>query len=74
MLFNYKAVDSTGSEKNGSVDALNVDVAINSLQHRGLIIKTIKSSEEGGSILNRKLAIFNRVSNKDIVVVFFAFL
>jgi type II secretory pathway component PulF len=69
MLFNYKAVDSTGSEQNGSIDALNVDVAINSLQHRGLIIKAIHSEEEGGSILNRQLSIFNRVSNKDVVVV-----
>jgi len=69
MLFNYKAVDSNGSEQNGSIDALNVDVAINSLQHRGLIIKSIHSEEEGGSVLNRKLAIFSRVSNKDVVVV-----
>lgn len=69
MLFNYKAVDSTGSEQNGSIDALNVDVAINSLQHRGLIIKAIHSEEEGGSFLNKQLSIFNRVSNKDIVVV-----
>lgn len=69
MLFNYKAVDSTGSEQNGSIDALNVDVAINSLQHRGLIIKQIHSQEDGGSLLNKQLAIFNRVSNKDIVVV-----
>ncbi len=69
MLFNYKAVDSKGSEQNGSIDALNVDVAINSLQHRGLVIKEIHSQEDGGSILNKQLAIFNRVSNKDIVVV-----
>ena len=69
MLFNYKAVDSKGSEQNGSIDALNVDVAINSLQHRGLIIKSINSQEEGGSVLNKQLAIFNKVSNKDIVIV-----
>lgn len=68
MLFNYKAVDSTGSEQNGSIDALNVDVAINSLQHRGLIIKSIHGEEEAGSVLNRQLSIFNRISNKDVVV------
>lgn len=69
MLFNYKAVDSTGSEQNGSIDALNVDVAINSLQHRGLIIKAIHSQEEGDSVFSKQLALFNRVSNKDVVVV-----
>ncbi len=69
MLFNYKAVDSTGSEQNGSIDALNVDVAINSLQHRGLIIKAIHSQEEGDSVFNKQLAIFTRISNKDVVVV-----
>jgi type II secretory pathway component PulF len=69
MLFNYKAVDSTGSEQNGSIDALNVDVAINSLQHRGLIIKAIHSQEEGESVFSKQLALFNRVSNKDVVVV-----
>ena len=69
MLFVYKAVDSNGSEQNGSIDALNVDVAINSLQHRGLIIKSINSQEDSGSIFNKQLGIFNRISNKDIVVV-----
>jgi type II secretory pathway component PulF len=69
MLFNYKAVDLNGSEQNGSIDALNVDVAINSLQHRGFIIKAIHSEEEGSSILNKQFAIFNRISNKDVVVV-----
>jgi type IV pilus assembly protein PilC len=69
MLFNYKAIDPKGSELNGSIDALNVDVAINSLQHRGLIIKSINSQEDSGSVLNKQLAIFNRISNKDIVIV-----
>ena len=69
MLFIYKAVDSNGSEQNGSIDALNVDVAINSLQHRGFIIKTIHSQEDAGSVLNKQFAIFNRISNKDVVVV-----
>ncbi|MEI7513112.1 MAG: type II secretion system F family protein [bacterium] len=69
MLFTYKAVDPNGSEQNGSIDALNVDVAINSLQHRGFVIKEIHSSEEGGSVLNKQFEMFNRISNKDVVVV-----
>ena len=69
MLFLYKAVDQKGSEQNGSIDALNVDVAINSLQRRGFIIKSIHPAEESGGILEKQLSIFNRISNKDVVVV-----
>lgn len=68
MLFNYEAVDSTGAPKNGSIDAVNVDVAISSLQRRGLVLTTIK--EEGGSksFLSKNISLFDRVSNKDTVI------
>ena len=69
MLFVYKSVDANGSEQDGSVDALNADVAINSLQRRGLIIKSIHPAEEATSLLQKKLSFFNSISNKDIVVV-----
>lgn len=68
MLFNYQAVDTTGAQKNGSIDALNADIAIASLQRRGLVITSIKSAEKGGTLLNANLAFFDRVSNKDIVI------
>lgn len=67
MLFNYKALDEKGEEKVGSVEAVNIDVAINSIQRRGLIISQINEAE-GGSFLERKFSFFNRVSNKDIVI------
>lgn len=69
MLFIYKAVDQSGSEQKGNIDALNVDVAINSLQHRGYVIKEIHAQEDSGSLLEKNLAIFSRISNKDVVVV-----
>ena len=34
MLFNYEAVDATGAKKNGAVEAINVDVAISSIQRK----------------------------------------
>jgi type IV pilus assembly protein PilC len=46
MIFNYKAIDNTGVEREGTIEAINIDVAINSLQRRGLIISTIKSPDE----------------------------
>ena len=45
MIFEYKAINDTGSQAKGTIDALNRDVAISSLQRRGFIILDIK--EEG---------------------------
>lgn len=67
MLFNYKALDEKGEEKTGDIEAINVDIAINSLQKRGLIISQIKDSN-AGSFLDRKFSFFKLVSNKDIVI------
>lgn len=67
MLFNYKAIDNTGAEREGSIEAINVDVAISSLQRRGLIISSIKSPEETG-FLQRNISFLSHVSNKDIVI------
>lgn len=68
MLFNYKAIDSTGAQKSGAIDAINVDVAISSLQRRGFVISSIKGAEEKGSLLTRNFSIFDRVKVKDVVI------
>jgi len=68
MLFNYEAVDETGAKKTGSIDAVNTDIAISSLQRRGLILTAIHEAGNGSSILNMNLTIFDRVSNKEIVI------
>lgn len=68
MLFNYTAVDNTGAQKNGSIDAINVDIAISSLQRRGLVITAINEVNEGKSIFSKNIAFFDRASNKDIVI------
>ena len=66
-LFVYKVIDKEGNPKEGSIEALNVDVAISSLQRKGFIISEIK--EEGkGSVWNTNLAFLERVSNKDVVI------
>ncbi len=67
MIFNYKAIDNTGIEREGTIEAINVDVAVTSLQRRGLIISTIKSPTEG-SFLQSNISFLTRVSNKDIVI------
>jgi len=68
MLFTYKAIDNTGAERTGSIEAINADVAVNSLQRRGFIISSIKSASEDTSLLKRNIKLFEHVSNKDIVI------
>lgn len=69
MLFNYQALDQTGAQKNGSIDAVNVDIAIASLQRRGFVITSIHEMGEKGGMLNMHLSFLDRVSNKDVVIV-----
>lgn len=66
MLFNYKAIDNQGEAREGSIDASNVDVAVSTLQSKGLIISSIDTVREKGFLKN--LSFFNSVSNKDIVI------
>lgn len=68
MLFNYQSIDQTGAPKTGSIDAVNVDIAIASLQRRGLVITSIAEAGKGGGLLNMNISWFERVSNKDVVI------
>lgn len=68
MLFNYQALDEKGAEKTGSIDAVNVDVAISSLQRRGLVIASIHGADEKTSIFEKSFSLFDKVKNKDIVI------
>jgi type IV pilus assembly protein PilC len=68
MLFNYTSVNEKGEQSNGSIDAVNVDVAIAGLQRRGLIIASIKEAAAKGSFLSINISLFDRVSTKDVVI------
>ncbi|MCK9352500.1 MAG: type II secretion system F family protein [Candidatus Paceibacterota bacterium] len=67
MLFNYKALNQAGVEEVGTIDAINMDVAINSLQRRNFVIETI-IPENSGSFMNQISLMFERVSLKDLVM------
>ncbi|MCX6715961.1 MAG: type II secretion system F family protein [Candidatus Taylorbacteria bacterium] len=67
MLFNYEAIDATGAKKIGSIDAVNTDIAISSLQRRGLVLTSIKGADEK-SLFSKNISLFERVSSKDIVI------
>lgn len=66
MLFKYTSVDKDGIEKSGTIDAYSEDSAISSLQRRGLVISSIELAEKKG-VFN--VAFFERVSNREIVIV-----
>ena len=68
MLFNYESVDTTGAKKTGSIDAVNAEVAISSLQRRGLTLTSIVEAGTGGSLFSKNIALFDRISNKDVVI------
>lgn len=66
MLFTYKALTNTGTETSGVVEAVSQDVAIAQLQKRGLTIAQIKGESDKKKGFD--LPFFNKVSNKDIVI------
>lgn len=67
MLFSYRALDTDGHERSGTVEALSMDVAVSTLQRRGLIVSAIEPSEKK-SILSLDIGFFNTVSNKEVVI------
>ncbi len=67
-LFNYSAVDKSGNERKGSIDAVSESVAVSALQRRELIVSSIKSAEGGGSIFEKQINLFAGVKNKDLVM------
>ncbi|HEY4489177.1 MAG TPA: type II secretion system F family protein [Candidatus Paceibacterota bacterium] len=67
MLFSYHALDRDGHEREGTVEALSMDVAVATLQNRNLIISGIEPAIKK-SLLSQDLAFFRRVSNKDVVI------
>lgn len=69
MLFNYKAIDKDGGKREGSIEALNEDVAVRSLQEKGLIIVSIQTSEKK-SFFAQRIAFFEGVPMRDVVILF----
>lgn len=68
MLFNYKALDQSGRPSSGSIDALNIDIAIASLQRRGFVISEINPADKGEGFLAKNVSLFDRVKVRDIVL------
>ena len=67
MLFKYQAINQNGQPEQGDIEAVNVEVAISSLQRRGFTLSKIAPAESG-SLLSKNISFLSRVSNKDIVM------
>ena len=66
MLFNYQALDNTGKTTAGAIDAVNMEVAVGSLQKRGLIIVKLEPVEKESWL--ERFSFGKGVSNRDIVL------
>ncbi len=67
MLFEYNAITKEGEKKDGTIDAINENVAISSLQRRDLVIVSISQAGKE-SFFKKEFTMFGGVSNKDIVI------
>ncbi len=67
MLFTYHALEKDGHAREGTVEALSMDIAVATLQRRELIVSSIEPAASP-SIFSMDLAMFKHVSNKEIVI------
>lgn len=68
MLFSYKATDKTGVPREGTVDAQNIESAMETVETRGYTIISIDPVDEKHSLLDFEITWFQRVSNKEVVI------
>jgi len=69
MLFRYQALDQAGAKQEGTIDAISRDVAITSLQRRGLTVSSVEEAPESqGGVLGANITLFESVSNRDVVL------
>jgi type IV pilus assembly protein PilC len=67
MLFTYHALDKDGHEREGTIEALSMDIAVSTLQRRELIVSSIQPAASK-SIFSADIGLFNRVTNKEVVI------
>jgi len=68
MRFVFKAVNSEGEEKSGTIEAFNKDAAISTLQRRDLTILNIEKEEDTVPIWEQRIKFFESVSNREVVI------
>ncbi|MDP3965737.1 MAG: type II secretion system F family protein [bacterium] len=67
-VFSYTALDPEGNERTGTIDAVNLDLAIVAIQRRGLVISNIEAADKPASKFGGHLGFFDRIKNSDVVI------
>jgi len=68
MLFSYKATDKNNVVREGTVDAQTTETAIRTVEQRGYRIMSVTPLNEKKSLFDLEITWFQRVSNKEIVI------
>ena len=68
MVFEYKTINKNGGREEGKIESFGVDAAILALQRKGLTVISIKEKEKDDDDIFKKISFFNKVSNKDVVI------
>src|SRR3989338_1436547 len=68
MIFYYQARTEDGAQKTGTIEAVSYDLAVSSLQRRGLIIVKLESSEERQPQWKKFVSYFEKVKDRDVVI------
>lgn len=67
MQFIYQARTPEGEPRSGIIEARSLEGAVEILQRNNLVVVSIRPAEEKG-FLSRRLKIFDRVSQRDVVI------
>src|SRR3989344_5269803 len=67
-LFKYTALDADGAKRQGTIDAVNIDIAIAALQRRDIVISSVHPVESETTLLGGSIGLFDRITNADIVM------
>ncbi len=69
MLFHYKVITDQGVSQEGEIDAVTAELAISSLQSRGLfVISVVPATGAKTGVLAKSIPLFTRVRAADIVI------
>lgn len=68
MLYTYTAIDQVNSERDGTVEASNIESAIKAIEDRGYTVVSLEEAEKGFSLFDQEFTFFQGVSNKEVVI------
>ncbi|MCA9363674.1 type II secretion system F family protein [Candidatus Kaiserbacteria bacterium] len=69
MLFSYKAIDQHNTPREGTVEAGDAQSAISTVETRGYTVISVEPlNEQKDSLLNFEITWFQRVTNKEVVI------